>query len=180
MTAPPRYVPEIELPSYAYVPGYRAHPTRDPNGHDQGPDPEDIPAVTDLRHWQENRIYLGGIDLFNHGYYWEAHEMWEALWHRSDGDAVTAMFLKGLIKLTAAGVKIREGNPRGARKHAGRAKKSFEWVRASTGDSVMGGLDLVALCDFCDEIKRVAGDITPRPDCRVEVVFQRLLQPLTH
>ena len=72
-----------------------------------------VEALADLRDWQENRIYLGGIDLFNHGYYWEAHEMWEALWHRTGGDAVTAMFLKGLIKLTAAGVKIREGNPRG-------------------------------------------------------------------
>ncbi len=75
MTAPPRYAPEIALPSYAYVPGHRPHPNRDPSGHGQGPDPGDIPAVADLRHWQENRVYLSGIDLFNHGYYWEAHEM---------------------------------------------------------------------------------------------------------
>jgi len=114
MTVPPRYTPEIMLPPYAYVPGHRPHPNRDPKGHGQGPDPGDIPALADLRDWQGNRIYLSGIDLFNHGYYWEAHEMWEALWHRTGGDAVTAMFLKGLIKLTAAGVKIREGNPRGA------------------------------------------------------------------
>ncbi|MFO8029654.1 MAG: DUF309 domain-containing protein [Cyclonatronaceae bacterium] len=177
MTAPPRYAPEIPLPPYAYVSGHRPHPKRDPNGHGQGPDPGDIPALADLRDWQGNRIYLGGIDLFNHGYYREAHEMWEALWHRTGGDAVTAMFLKGLIKLTATGVKIREGNTRGARKHAGRAKKSFERVWTSTSDPGLGGLDFVALCDFCDEIERAAGDITPRPDHMVEIVFDRCLLP---
>ncbi|TGQ49534.1 DUF309 domain-containing protein, partial [Mesorhizobium sp. M1C.F.Ca.ET.210.01.1.1] len=26
-------------------------------------------------------MFRWGIDLFNHGYYWEAHEAWEPLWH---------------------------------------------------------------------------------------------------
>jgi uncharacterized protein len=25
-----------------------------------------------------------GLDVFNHGYYWEAHEAWEGLWQVAD------------------------------------------------------------------------------------------------
>nr|WP_244447982.1 DUF309 domain-containing protein [Neorhizobium vignae] len=50
-----------------------------------------------------------GQDLFNHGYYWEAHEAWEGLWQAAKRGSQLRAFLKGLILLSAAGVKIREG-----------------------------------------------------------------------
>ena len=50
-------------------------------------------------------------DLLNHGFYWEAHEAWETLWHAAGRKGEIADFLKGLIKLAAAAVKAREGNP---------------------------------------------------------------------
>ena len=46
--------------------------------------------------------------------YWEAHEAWEELWHACGRMGPTADFLRGLIKLAAAGVKVREGRPRGS------------------------------------------------------------------
>ncbi|WP_292396668.1 DUF309 domain-containing protein, partial [Mesorhizobium sp.] len=50
------------------------------------------------------------IDLFNHGYYWEAHEAWEPLWHTAKQSTQHRLFFKGLILLAAAArVKIREG-----------------------------------------------------------------------
>jgi hypothetical protein len=60
-------------------------------------------------------VFLWGLDFFNHGYYWEAHEAWEGLWQVVDRGGPSRMLFKGLILLSAAGVKIREG------KHAGRA-----------------------------------------------------------
>ncbi|MER9007639.1 DUF309 domain-containing protein [Mesorhizobium sp. M0862] len=29
-------------------------------------------------------MFRWGIDLFNHGYYWEAHEAWEPLWQTAN------------------------------------------------------------------------------------------------
>jgi len=66
-----------------------------------------------------------GIDLYNHGYYWEAHEAWEALWHAYGRDVPEGRLLHGLIALAAAGVKAREGNRRGVVRHARRAAAIF-------------------------------------------------------
>lgn len=101
-----RLAPEFPLPPYAYVRGQHPHPTRDPAGHSFGkpalfwtrPDPE---------RWEACHPYLYGIDLFNYGYYWEAHEVWEGLWHACGRSGMTADLLKGLIALAAAGVKLR-------------------------------------------------------------------------
>jgi hypothetical protein len=73
----------------------------------------------------ERDLFCWGIDLFNGGCYWEAHETWEALWHAAGRVGPTADFLKGLIKLAAAGVKLREGRPAGLRRHADRARELF-------------------------------------------------------
>ena len=116
----PRYCPHRELPPYSYVPGGEwPHPTGDERGHSFG---KHEPAVSlDEANWRENETWLFAFDLFNHGYYWEAHEAWESLWHASGRTGPVADLLKGLIKLAAAGVKSREGRPKGVRQHAARA-----------------------------------------------------------
>lgn len=69
----------------------------------------------------DSDIFRWGLDLFNHGYYWEAHEAWEGLWQVADRSGPLRMLFKGLILLSAAGVKIREGKQAAAVRHAGRA-----------------------------------------------------------
>jgi len=56
--------------------------------------------------FRENKAYLFGLDLFNYGYFWESHVWWEALWHEAGRKGEIADFLKGLIKLSACGVKV--------------------------------------------------------------------------
>ncbi|MBI1348759.1 DUF309 domain-containing protein [bacterium] len=70
-------------------------------------------------------MHRHAIDLFNHGYYWEAHEAWEALWVAVGRSGPVADLLKGLIKLAAAGVKLRAGNAAGVQRHAQRARQLF-------------------------------------------------------
>jgi hypothetical protein len=65
--------------------------------------------------------FLWGLDLFNHGFYWEAHEAWEGLWQIADRGGPSRPLFKGLILLSAAGVKLREGKHAAALRHAGRA-----------------------------------------------------------
>lgn len=69
--------------------------------------------------------FTWGQDLFNFGYYWEAHEAWEGLWQVADRGSPLRALLKGLILLSAAGVKIREGKRAAAMRHAGRAAGLF-------------------------------------------------------
>jgi predicted metal-dependent hydrolase len=68
--------------------------------------------------WRENELYLFGVDLFNDGYWWEAHAAWEALWQRTGRSEATATFLQGLIQIAAALVQDRAGRAIGARRLA--------------------------------------------------------------
>jgi len=98
----PRRLPQKSFPPYAYLPGKKPHPVRDPTGHSYHVEPIPVAAGASL----DSDAFLWGLDLFNHGYYWEAHEAWEGLWQVADRDGPLRMLLKGLILLSAAGIKI--------------------------------------------------------------------------
>jgi len=122
-----RLVPDRPFPPYSFVPGQAPHPTSDPAGHSFGTEPAPAEPLT-AQGWRANRTYLYGIDLFDGGYYWESHVEFESLWLGCGRRGVVAAFLKGLIKLAAAGVKHREGRPQGVRSHACRAAELWRQV----------------------------------------------------
>ena len=127
MSSPrPRYSDQA-FPAYSYVPRFTPHPISDPAGHMVGMQ-HATPPPLQPDSFKDSPQYLYAVDLFNHGYYWEAHEAWESLWHAAGRQGQEADFLKGLIKLAAAGVKAREGNPRGVKRHSCRAKELLEGV----------------------------------------------------
>lgn len=170
-----RLAPEMRLPPYSYVTGRWPHPLRDPTGHSFGM-VEERPASFEPASWSECRTYLHAIDLFNHGYYWEAHEAWESLWHAVGRSGTAADFLKGLIKLAAAGVKVREERPDGVQRHARRAIELFQSVQlASDGDRYCGLMfaELIAFAESIADAPPPAKD----PAAAVEIVFNFLLQP---
>ena len=127
-----RYAPQAPFPPYAYVPGRHPHPVTHPLGHSYG-----LPTVTaaplDPAQPEHSGDFLFAIDLFNAGYYWEAHESWERLWLSAGRTGPVADLLKGLIKLAAAGVKAREGNIAGVRRHAARAAELFRSADEQSG-----------------------------------------------
>ena len=116
--------------------------------------------------WHDTQKYLYGVDLFNHGYYWEAHEAWESLWHAAGRRGATAEFLKGLIKLAAAGVKAREGNSRGVERHARRAIELLNGAREQI-DSTENycGVRLAEVIDMASALATDADTcfLEPRP-----------------
>lgn len=134
------------FPPYSYVPGSGTpHPVSDPRGHMHGVEHE-LPPPLDVANWRENETYLYAVDLFNHGFYWEAHEAWESLWHAAGHKGVMADFLKGLIKLAAAGVKFREGNLSGVERHFKRAGELFDSLL--TKPDTFCGVDLREVSNF--------------------------------
>src|SRR5438128_10071370 len=54
----------------------------------------------------------------------------ESLWMACGRKGIVADFLKGLIKLAAAGVKALEGKPEGVKSHSGRAAELWRGVGA--------------------------------------------------
>jgi uncharacterized protein len=76
---------------------------------------------------RENEDFLFGIDLFNAGYFWEAHTHWERLWTVEDASPEIRRFLQAIIQTAAACLKARLGQRAGARKLLDRARlESFE------------------------------------------------------
>lgn len=172
----PRLAPELPFPPYAYVRGQHPHPTRDPAGHSFGTPPR-FWIRPDPDQWEACRPYLYGIDLFNHGYYWEAHEIWEGLWHACGRKGRTADFLKGLIALAAAGVKLREGNKRGVRQHAARAQALFNQVRRELSpESRYLGLEPQVLAHYARDL----ADIHAMPAPSQDLLLPFLLIPHLH
>jgi uncharacterized protein len=172
---PARLVPDEPLPPYSYVTGRFPHPTRDPRGHSFGHSPPRT-APVDPSNWPRSRAYLLGCDLFNLGYYWEAHETWEGLWHACGRRGATADFLKGLIKLAAAGVKAREGRPQGVVRHAARAAELFTSARAMFDDDNYLGLDLDWLISIARRLE-LNPISPPHSSAAVEVLFDFDLLP---
>ena len=95
------------FPSYRYLPGKAPHPVRDPDGHSYGAPEETEPL--DSEQWSSCRPYLLAIDLFNHRYYWEAHEELERLWRETGRRTESGIMLQGLIQVAAALLKRSMG-----------------------------------------------------------------------
>lgn len=165
-----------KTPPYAFVPGGPwPHPRRDPAGHSFGQVAERPPAI-ERDAWRKSECYLRGVALFNAGYYWEAHEVWEALWHAHQRHGPIADLLKALIKLAAAGVKVRERQPGGVATHAGRAFLAIHAIREQVGDRLLG-LDLAGLSAFATSIRdQPPADPGPR-NAIVTIVFDETLSP---
>jgi hypothetical protein len=159
---PDRYTPDRPFPSYAYLPGRDPHPVRDPRGHSHGHD-EGPADYFDHEEWRSNDDYLFGVDLYNFGYLWEAHEAWEGLWHAAKHDALQAELLQGLIQCSAACLKIPMEQPRGLAKLSEIGTGRLARVAAEYPAGYMG-LDLG---DFVDSFRAFAAseptDVEGRP-----------------
>lgn len=164
-----------DLPPYTYTPGVTPHPVTDPRGHSyqqQGEPPNGF----DEAHWQHCRPYVRGIVLFNRGYYWEAHEEWESVWHAVGRKGPIADFLKGLIKWAAAGVKAREGRPEGVSRHLRRAAELLSTARAGLDRTTFGGQTFDAMIAAINE---TASPTHGTPDgCPIVLWRFRLTEPV--
>ncbi|MEE8055283.1 MAG: DUF309 domain-containing protein [Gammaproteobacteria bacterium] len=107
VTAPTRYT-DRPLPRYRFVPGRAPHPTRDKDGHSYNKPPVQL-APFDPEEWAACEEYLYGVDLFNHGYWWEAHEALEAVWMAAGRRTESGLFIQGLIQIAAAHLKRFQG-----------------------------------------------------------------------
>jgi len=111
--APPRYT-QRPFPPFRYIPGRSPHPRTAPTKNSRFFDQDTLPGFSP-DDWNTCESYLYGIDLFNHGYWWEAHEVFETVWLAAGQRAtLCGRFVQGLIQLAAAQLKRFIGELRGA------------------------------------------------------------------
>ncbi len=150
-----RLLPDRSLPAYAYLPGRFPHPIRDPRGHSHGS------AGTESA---DPDAFLWGMDLFDQGFYWEAHEAWEALWRAAQRGSAEHSLLQGLILLAAAGVKLREGKSTAARRHGFRAASFLRRAAEASAGELDPRLRVSPACLAVQAeaaVTRVVADRTP-------------------
>jgi hypothetical protein len=150
------------FPAYAHRLGVTPHPLTDPRGHSFGLVPtRTLPVPANLSgEWRVCAAYLWGVDLFNHGYWWEAHEAWEEPWKASARESPEARYLQGLIQVAAAALQQARGRGDGAARLMARARDSLAPVlaalREAPGDRFMG----LALVAWWAEVER---SVAPPP-----------------
>ena len=105
----------FELPSRKFIPGKGIHPDKDPTGP-HIPKIEMDQEKLNPSNWQRSENFLYAIDLFNNGYWWEAHEVLEKLWVQTGKTTPIAIFLQGLIQISAALLKDSQSLSRGSAK----------------------------------------------------------------
>ena len=91
----------------------------------------------------ENEVrFQHGIDLFNAGKYWDAHESWEEIWQQLGHDPHDdwEILLRGLIQIAAGLHCVSLGKERGSQ---GNLRKG--WSKIALWDGYFLGLDLRTL-----------------------------------
>lgn len=158
---------DTPFPSYRFVPGRHPHPTAHPDGHSYEPPGSPPHPVTwyPPEDWSRSADYLYGCDLYNHAYWWEAHEAWEGLWQLTDKGGVQGQFLQGLIQVTACQLKIFSGQPAGPARLRETSLGYLRRARAGTDSETYMGLDLARFVESVEAYWRLAIDAagsTPR------------------
>jgi predicted metal-dependent hydrolase len=118
----PRYS-RRPLPARRYLPGRGARPPDAPAGATALP--------FDPACWWACEEFLHGADLWNRGFYWEAHEAWEGPWRAAGRASESGRLLQGLILLAAAGVKRELGRTGPARRLAARGARRLGEARCA-------------------------------------------------
>ncbi len=162
----PRYSAQ-PFPPYRFVPGRHPHPNS-PLGHSFRPPGEPEPPVTfrPPEDWRRSEDYLYGCDLYNHAYWWEAHEAWEGLWKLTLKDSAQRRFLQGLIQVSARHLQLFLGNLHGVERLGRTGGEHLEAaLRMMVGHSIMG-LELGLFCRevqvYYDAVLRRPPDLAPR------------------
>ena len=112
---------EFPLPSYAHLPGRN-------DRHPEGFADSIIKTIPDLVR-SEDCEQLPALDhallLIEKEYYWEAHEVLEAIWIRTPRNSREFHLLKGIIHVANGGLKARMDRPAAVSRLKELADESF-------------------------------------------------------
>ena len=106
---------------------------------------------------EEKKLYLEGIQLFNEHEYFEAHEVWEDIWHEAYG--LKYEFYQGMIQCAVALEHYARSNPRGVVSLYDSYRRHFKGV-----PDVFMGLNLKSFLERMHDALRPVIEATPLPE----------------
>lgn len=151
------------LPKVPHVPGSGTAPDRDLLAQLKA----DVPARVTDANWREVAAYRNGLALYQAGYFWEAHEVWEPVWMAAAPGSRARSLSQGLIQLANACLKLAMGRPRAARRLLDLAEGHVREAAAGHYRGALLGLEPVPIAD---DIRRFCEDIGDNP---AETLLQR-------
>jgi predicted metal-dependent hydrolase len=124
--------------------------------------------------WRSDAAYRYGARLHAEGFFWEAHEVWEAVWMACAPNAPERRLLRALIQLANAALKLRMDRRNAALRLLREAESLLGEVAASTGEPRLMG---IALAPLRDTLRELAGDLSTGSDDALDRL-SRLLRPV--
>lgn len=109
------------------------------------------------QNWQSCEAYLYAIDLFNQGYWWEAHEILKPVCYAVGRESVSGVFVEGLIQIAAGELKHSMQEEKGAQILIERGLSTI-----ATAQPVFLGIDIVAFSATIRDCLRSEKPIFPR------------------
>jgi len=124
----------VPLPPHAHVPGRNA---RHEEGHW-----DDVRATAEPGMSAEalaaSPAFVSGMVFFENGFFWEAHEVWEAVWMACPPNSAEHRFVQALIQLANAELKLAMGKPKAATRLCGIASGHLSEAARGGRNQVLG------------------------------------------
>lgn len=149
--------PELVLPPVPYLPGRTPRPPE----HLFEPLKRELSPALTARDLASSIAFRCGLEAFFAGYYWEAHELWEAVWMCLPPASAERHFVRGLIQLANAGLKRRMRRPAAARRILALADAAFSEAAPSGSKAVMT-IDVELLSKMRQQAENGSGSITAK------------------
>ena len=103
--AVPRRYTELELPRWSCLPSHVASA----DFERLRPATVDMPELITAKQVATQLAFRYGADLYNAGFYWEAHEVWEPVWMALPPNSRERIACQALIQAANACLKLRFG-----------------------------------------------------------------------
>lgn len=124
-----------------------------------------VPARVTDANWRDVAAYRAGYDLLEAGYFWEAHEVWEAVWHRTAPNSREFYLLRALIQFANAALKANSGQSAAAGRIWPLVESELKCVRRCSDDPIFLGISPDVLAEIVLRNRNGGATRTPSLEC---------------
>ena len=135
MSGPPSGTINLTLPRWAYVPGVETEADHDTLAMAKALVPARFNGFVPARH----PALRYGLGLNDAGFFWESHEILEAVWAAAPQGGRERILLRACIQIANANLKLRMGKPHAAARLLGEALAELDELRVRKATGAGGG-----------------------------------------